>query len=151
MMEMPKRRNDAALTKGARCLHAPMMGKLSNNLGSICLEVLGDYVINDLRREVTDLRRVILHQTSFIEELLENSCGRVNMIAPNKICNLCYRVNINGEGICPCGIAFYCSRECQKLDWKRSHKDICTHAPKKSSPPPLVPLVDNNQELEPID
>ena len=57
MMEMPKRRNDAALTKGARCLHAPMMGKLSNNLGSICLEVLGDYVINDLRREVTDLRR----------------------------------------------------------------------------------------------
>ena len=53
---MPKRRNDAALTKGVRCLYAPMMGKLSKSLGTICLEVLGDYVINDLRREVADLR-----------------------------------------------------------------------------------------------
>ena len=53
---MPKRRNDAALTKGVRCLYAPMMGKLSKSLGTICLEVLGDYVINNLRREVADLR-----------------------------------------------------------------------------------------------
>ena len=41
-MEMPKRRNDAALMKGARCLHAIVMGKLSDNIG---LEVLGDHVI----------------------------------------------------------------------------------------------------------
>ena len=33
-----------------------MMGKLSKSLGTICLEVLGDYVINNLRREVADLR-----------------------------------------------------------------------------------------------
>ena len=44
-MDMPKRRNDAALTKGARCLHAPMMGKLSDNLGTVCLEVLGDLLV----------------------------------------------------------------------------------------------------------
>ena len=38
-MEMPKRRNDAALTKGARWLHAPMMGNwnyLPGCFGRLC-------------------------------------------------------------------------------------------------------------------
>jgi MYND finger len=35
---------------------------------------------------------------------------------------------------CPlCGIANYCSRQCQMQDWQRGHKDVCTNAKGKTT------------------
>ena len=31
---------------------------------------------------------------------------------------------------CPCKLVMYCSKECQKRDWKAGHKDVCLCRPK---------------------
>ena len=30
---------------------------------------------------------------------------------------------------CPCKLVMYCSKECQKRDWKAGHKDVCLCRP----------------------
>lgn len=153
-MEMPAINNDQALSSTARVTHAPHMGKLSRRLGTVCIEVLGDYTINDLRTEVKDLQQVIHHQTLFIEELLTENVGNLKTTSPVGVCNLCYKVDIHGNGVCPCGLAHYCSEECQKIDWKRHHKSICTFLPRgvPVRVPPLVTVDDaDDQSLEIID
>ena len=54
--------------------------------------------------------------------LLKDDCGELlcktcfvtgsSMPTPLKVCNKCYSV-------------WYCSRRCQRLDWKKHHKNIC--------------------------
>jgi hypothetical protein len=39
-----------------------------------------------------------------------------------KTCLVCKKDNCNKR--CPCG-TYYCSKECQKIDWNKDHKKIC--------------------------
>ncbi|CAK0834703.1 unnamed protein product, partial [Prorocentrum cordatum] len=40
-------------------------------------------------------------------------------------CSLCGKWT-TGMSQCPCKQAIYCSRQCQKKDWKKAHKTFCT-------------------------
>lgn len=41
-----------------------------------------------------------------------------------RICTYCKKTDLNMSKCAKCKISNYCSRECQKLDWK-NHKQIC--------------------------
>jgi hypothetical protein len=44
-----------------------------------------------------------------------------------KICNVCKsKENIR---MCKCKQLFYCSVECQTIDWKQTHKHHCIYGP----------------------
>ena len=116
-------------TKKEVQLHAPFMGKISEEVGNVVVGVLGDYVMQDLRKEVKDLRNRLQHHVDFVEELLSDRKSmaeeRVNMATPYPHCHFCYELVKTGGGVCPCGMVGHCSKECQKLDWKRNHKKVC--------------------------
>jgi len=48
----------------------------------------------------------------------------MSMLVANK-CACCKRQDCHFKVCSHCGLVSYCSKECQKLDWKRGHKAIC--------------------------
>ena len=115
----------------SKTLHAPLMGKVSKELGAVMIGVLGDYVIEDLRKEIKDLRNRLQHHVDFVEDILidrrHNGEGRADMATPFPHCHFCHElVKPNNGGACPCGSVGHCSVECQELDWKRNHKKVCS-------------------------
>ena len=127
-MEIPKKE------KSGKPLHVPKMGKTSREIGVVVTQVLGSYVVDDLRREVKDLRSRLQHHVDFLEEIMESrrNCvePRIDMATPYPHCHFCYALvqpSSDFGGVCPCGDVGYCSEECQKLDWKRTHKNECTY------------------------
>ena len=126
-MELPNKKKANGKTQ-----HVPKMGKVSGKVGAVVAEVLGSYVIDDLRREVKDLRSRLQHHVDFLEEIMESrrACvlQRIDMATPFPHCHFCHSLapeSSNFGGVCPCGSVGYCSKECQQLDWKRGHKNEC--------------------------
>ena len=48
----------------------------------------------------------------------------MSLLVTNK-CACCKRQDCHFKVCSRCGLVSYCSRECQKLDWKRGHKAMC--------------------------
>lgn len=45
-----------------------------------------------------------------------------------RFCSFCDKGMTRGNyKRCPCKTAWYCSKKCQKKDWKKGHKNVCTH------------------------
>ena len=65
-------------------------------------------------------------QDRFISGLLMDNAFR-RVTDPNiEVCSFCCHDTPDGAGgHCPCREVFYCSRECQTLDWKRHHRQVC--------------------------
>jgi hypothetical protein len=59
------------------------------------------------------------------KELLINLYCRCRDCTESRFCNLC---GSKAKFACPCNMARYCSKECQRKDWK-SHKTICGTQP----------------------
>ena len=49
----------------------------------------------------------------------------MSMLVTSK-CACCKRKDCHFKVCSSCGLVSYCSKECQKLDWKRGHKAICS-------------------------
>lgn len=51
----------------------------------------------------------------------------LNIIKKNYNCMYCKKVSKNCKQCSNCKKVIYCSVECQKLDWEKNHKKICTN------------------------
>jgi hypothetical protein len=62
----------------------------------------------------------VYHRSSFPSHIIDHSL----MSSPVKTCNSCHKID-KGLSVCgSCKKVYYCSVECQKLDWKQ-HKAAC--------------------------
>ena len=71
------------------------------------------------------------------------------------VCKNCLKDGTGFERCSKCKCVRYCSRECQRAHWKRSHKDVCAHlaanaiTPSESrSTAPLVAVESDIETLE---
>ena len=48
----------------------------------------------------------------------------MSMLVTNK-CACCKRSDCHLKVCSRCGLVSYCTKECQKTDWKRGHKAMC--------------------------
>ena len=57
---------------------------------------------------------------------IQASLKKIRTTCPYKRCNTSTKANQQYFKMCSqCKIAHYCSKDCQKKDWKKNHKKIC--------------------------
>jgi hypothetical protein len=70
------------------------------------------------------LQLTLRHRTNI--SIIDTRTGIVERQDPPEICITCEPAICKTKEMCKgCRNAFYCSRECQKLDWRAGHKLIC--------------------------
>ena len=60
---------------------------------------------------------------------MEYDTKRKKLLSTFKTCNMCGKSEddfVTQKNYCPCKKVIYCSRECQRQDWK-DHKKVCTY------------------------
>lgn len=63
-----------------------------------------------------------------------------------KSCHHCFKDDVKLLRCSRCKEAFYCSRKCQKKNWKRAHRYICIACPPHS--PTLIKTLDDLHQMD---
>ncbi|XP_062601457.1 uncharacterized protein LOC134263164 isoform X2 [Saccostrea cucullata] len=72
--------------------------------------------------------KMLQHEEQGFKSKATQLQSRVSNFAPIKMENTCNNCRIQREGMQKCGrchLTYYCSKECQKWDWKTNHKTMC--------------------------